>query len=205
MLHTASKEFFTNATLCGKMTQYLGQYNDILILGDFDLSFFPNKNITLIADPGTCLIAKKLYNVKNVFPLIFNVEGEKAEKEMLNNLKVDIVNIIQSMKDASKLKIIMNPPYNGNLHLKILRTVIDVCKGAEVVAKKDDKIVHLSSEVDEIVNLSPNFYEDYKKLDGVPVASDIDVIPREEASSLFGGIQLAFNLSIQHYVKGRQD
>lgn len=133
MLHTASKEFFTNATLCGKMTQYLGQYNGILILGDFDLSFFPNKNITLIADPGTCLIAKKLYNVKNVFPLIFNVEGEKAEKEMLNNLKVDLVNIIQSMKDASKLKIIMNPPYNGNLHLKILRTVIEQCKGAEIV------------------------------------------------------------------------
>lgn len=79
----------------------------------------------------------------------------------------------------------MNPPYNRNLHLKILQ---------EAMKYGDD-----------VVNLSPNFYEDYKKLDGVPVASDIDVIPREEASSLFGGIQLAFNLSIQHCAKGKQD
>ena len=81
--------------------------------------------------------------------------------------------------------IIMNPPYDKNLHLKILQ---------EAMKHSDD-----------VVNLSPNFYEDYKKLDGVPVASDIDVILREEASSLFGGIQLAFNLSIQHYVKGKYD
>lgn len=112
MLHTASKEFFTNATLCGIMTQYFGQYDSILILGDFDLSFFPNKDITLIADPGTCLIAKKLYNVKKAYPLIFKVEGEKAIKEMLGRL-VNIIkdNIIKIMKDTSKMKIIMNPPY----------------------------------------------------------------------------------------------
>ena len=82
-------------------------------------------------------------------------------------------------------KIIMNPPYNGNLHLKILQEAI--------------------KHSDDVVNLSPNFYEDYKKLDGVPVASDIDVIPREEASSLFSAIQLPFNLAIQHYVKGKYD
>ena len=81
--------------------------------------------------------------------------------------------------------IIMNPPYDKNLHLKILQ---------EAMKHSTD-----------VVNLSPNFYEDYKKLDGVPVASDIDVIPREEASSLFGGIQLPFNLAIQHYVKGKYD
>ena len=81
--------------------------------------------------------------------------------------------------------IIMNPPYDKNLHLKIL---------SEAMKHSTD-----------VVNLSPNFYEDYKKLDGVPVASDIDVIPREEASSSFGGIQLPFNLSIQHYVKGKHD
>ena len=79
----------------------------------------------------------------------------------------------------------MNPPYDGNLHLKILR---------EAMKHSDD-----------VVNLSPNFYEDYKKLDGVPVASDITVIPREDASILFGGIQLPFNLAIQHYVAGKHD
>ena len=81
--------------------------------------------------------------------------------------------------------IIGNPPYSKNLHLKIL---------SEAIKHSND-----------VVNLSPNFYEDYKKLDGVPVASYIDVIPREEASSLFGGIQLPFNLSIQHYIKGQED
>ena len=81
--------------------------------------------------------------------------------------------------------IIMNPPYDKNLHLKIL---------SEAMKHSTD-----------VVNLSPNFYEDYKKLDGVPVASYIDVIPRDEASTLFGGIQLPFNLSIQHYVRGQED
>lgn len=81
--------------------------------------------------------------------------------------------------------IIMNPPYDKNLHLKILQ---------EAMKHSND-----------VVNLSPNFYEDYKKLEDVPVATDIEVIPREEASILFGGIQLAFNLSIQYYVKGQED
>lgn len=108
--------------------------------------------------------------------------------------KLGFVNIIkgdaQDPKTWGKLNmnfdhIIMNPPYDKNLHLKILQE-----------AKKHS---------DDVVNLSPNFYEDYKKLDGVPVASDIDVIPREEASSLFGGVQLPFNLAIQHYVKGKHD
>jgi hypothetical protein len=81
----------------------------------------------------------------------------------------------------------MNPPYNGNLHLKILRTVIEQCNGAE------------------IVNLSPNFYRDYKKLDGVPVAADIEEIDIFSASSLFEGIKLSFPLAIQHYVSGKED
>ena len=108
--------------------------------------------------------------------------------------KLGFVNIIQGdaqdPKTWEKLNmnfdhIIMNPPYDKNLHLKIL---------SEAMKHSDD-----------VVNLSPNFYEDYKKLDGVPVASYIDVIPREEASILFGGIQLPFNLSIQHYVKDNHD
>ena len=85
------------------------------------------------------------------------------------------------------MNVIMNPPYNGNLHLKIIDKVIKVCPNSE------------------IVNLSPNFYEDYKKLDGVPIASDIEIISRDKASILFGGIQLAFNLSIQHYIEDKHD
>ena len=85
------------------------------------------------------------------------------------------------------MKIIMNPPYSGNLHLKILFHLISLYPDAEVV------------------NLSPNFYEDYKKLKNVPVAADLDIINREDAEKLFDGIQLTFNLSIQYYIKGNED
>ena len=82
-------------------------------------------------------------------------------------------------------KIIMNPPYSGSLHLKIL----------------SDAMEHS----DEIVNLSPNFYENYKKLSDVPIATSIEVIIRSEAAKLFSGIQLSFNLAIQYYLNGKED
>ena len=83
------------------------------------------------------------------------------------------------------MKIIMNPPYCRNLHLKILQEAM--------------------KHGDEIVNLSPNFYEDYKKLKNVPIASKIEVIPRKKAEILFSGIELPFNLTIQTYIKGNED
>lgn len=137
--------------------------------------------------------------------LLYAVEKHSFKKEDCYGIDIDednvkickklgFVNIIQGDAQDSKTwgklnmnfdHIIMNPPYDKNLHLKILQEAI--------------------KHSDDIVNLSPNFYEDYKKLKGVPVASDIDVIPREEASSSFGGIQLPFNLAIQHYIKGEHD
>ena len=155
---------------------------------------FSNYNGT-ICDPcvgvGTMLLyAVEKYGFKkeDCYGIDINEDNVKICR------KLGFVNIIQGdakdPKTWEKLnmnfdKIIMNPPYDKNLHLKILQ---------EAMKHSDD-----------VVNLSPNFYEDYKKLDGVPVASDITVIPREEASILFGGIQLAFNLSIQHYIKGQED
>jgi superfamily II DNA or RNA helicase/23S rRNA U2552 (ribose-2'-O)-methylase RlmE/FtsJ len=148
-----------------------------------------------ICDPcvgvGTMLryaVEKCGFKKENCYGIDINEDNVKICR------KLGFVNIIQGdaqdPKTWEKLnmnfdKTIMNPPYDKNLHLKILR---------EAMKHSDD-----------IVNLSPNFYEDYKKLDDVPVASDIEVIPREEASIQFGGIQLAFNLSIQHYVKGQED
>ena len=157
---------------------------------------FENYNGT-ICDPCVGVGTMFMYAVEKYGFKKENCYGIDINEDNVNICKkLGFDNIIQG--DASKAetwekfgqmtkfnKIIMNPPYDKNLHLKILR---------EAMKHSDD-----------VVNLSPNFYEDYKKLDGVPVASDIDVIPREEASSLFGGIQLAFNLSIQHYVKGKQD
>lgn len=135
--------------------------------------------------PSLLKAAKKKFHNAKLFAYNLNGIGRRLKRILEKELGTN-VNIIMEMKDDMKFcKIIMNPPYDKNLHLKILR---------EAMKHSDD-----------IVNLSPNFYEDYKKLDGVPVASDIEVIPRDEASILFGGIQLAFNLSIQHYIKGQED
>lgn len=123
-----------------------------------------------------------LKNVPAGHKLYARVEDKRTElivKKLLPN-----VNIVKDMT-MNFDHIIMNPPYDKNLYLKIL--------------------IEAMKHSGDVVNLSPNFYEDYKKLNGVPVASDIDIIPREEASSSFGGIQLPFNLAIQHYVKGEHD
>lgn len=123
-----------------------------------------------------------LKNIPAGYTLYARVKDKRTElivKKLLPN-----VNIIKDT-NMNFDHIIMNPPYDKSLHLKILQ---------EAMKHSDD-----------VVNLSPNFYEDYKKLEDVPVATDIEVIPREEASILFGGIQLAFNLSIQYYVKGQED
>ena len=80
-------------------------------------------------------------------------------------------------------KIIMNPPYDKNLHLKILREAM--------------------KHSDEIVNLSPNFYRNYKINNG-PLAYELDEIDIFDAQRIFGGIKLSFPLAIQHYVKGKE-
>ena len=177
MLHTASKEFFTNAILCDKMTQCLGpRYNNVVLIGDFDLNFFSNKNIKIIADPGTCLIAKKLYNVKNVFPLILKVDDKKVEKEMLRAL----VNIIKNMNFDH---IIMNPPYD-DLGNTIAENIMDVAR------QHADKVVCLNQ-----VNFFKSPYLKVKvKKDGgranrftdlLKHIENIETIPRNEFNKFF--------------------
>lgn len=104
----------------------------------------------------------------------------------------DIVNIIKSMKDASKLKIIMNPPYNGNLHLKILSKVIEECKGAEIVnlspANQMFAGMRLIKDHSEVKN-NPKLIEHIQ---------DVDLIKPEEASAMFGA-SFAGPLMIIHY------
>ena len=88
----------------------------------------------------------------------------------------------------------MNPPYNGNLHLKILREVINECEK--------------SGEDYEIVNLSPiRWLQDplaeYKKNSDWNKFSDIrkhiesvEVVPMKDASDMFGAI---FNTDLGIY------
>lgn len=110
------------------------------------------------------------------------IQGDATDTKSWNKL----INILNKRTNKVKFDhIIMNPPYCRNLYLKILNEAI--------------------KHSDDIVNLSPNFYEDYKKLSKVPIASDIEIINREDASTLFNGIQLPFNLSVQHYMNGIED
>ena len=103
----------------------------------------------------------------------------------------DIVNIIESMKDASKLKIIMNPPYNGNLHLKILREVIEQCNGAEIVNLSP--IRWLQDPLAEYKKGS-----DWKTFENIrKKIENIDVVPMKEASDMFNAL-FNVNLGIYH-------
>ena len=116
--------------------------------------------------------------------------SEKYDLETRGIGNEDLLNLVKGL-DMKFDCIIMNPPYSKSLPLKILKEVISSCE---------------KSGTDyEIVNLSPNFYEDYKKLDNAPLAANINVLPREEASRLFCGIQLPFNLAIQYYTNGKGD
>jgi len=83
------------------------------------------------------------------------------------------------------MKIIMNPPYDKNLHLKILNEVIKQCKGAE--------IVNLSpiSEVKRHIMFGDSFRDDITHFDIE------DIINVEEASKFFG-IDIRHDLGIWH-------
>ncbi len=87
-------------------------------------------------------------------------------------------------------KIIMNPPYSGNLHLKILR----------------EAMKHIEKDGGEIVNLSPitelkNVTESTKEiLEIVPHIIDVTEISEEAASKMFS-ITLRKKLGIWHLSK----
>jgi len=83
--------------------------------------------------------------------------------------------------------IIMNPPYDKNLHLKILRTVIEQCKGAEIVNL---------SPITEIVSLTT------KKKTTNFLNGHIESIERVDmlaAQNIFGA-RIYMDLGIYHLV-----
>ena len=93
------------------------------------------------------------------------------------------------------MKIIMNPPYNGNLHLKILREVIEKCEK--------------SGEDYEIVNLSPVRWlqdplaeykknSDWKKFADIrKKIESIEVVPMKDAIKQFN-TDIPTDLGIYH-------
>lgn len=132
-LHTCSKEYFVKRELCEKMASHFGASllkNDdekLCMVGDFDLSYVlgkaPAKSLAIVAHSGTCLIAKKLYGISDT-KAIDLFDG--SDGSVITNF----INLIKNMKID---KVIMNPPYSGSLHLKILEAVTKVCPDTEVV------------------------------------------------------------------------
>ena len=91
------------------------------------------------------------------------------------------------------MKIIMNPPYNGNLHLKILQEAM----------KYGDEIVNLSPIrwlQDPLAEYKKN--SDFKKFEDIRKRiEDIEEVPATEAQRLFGSAQYE-NLGIYTLGKG---
>lgn len=98
------------------------------------------------------------------------------EKELGNN-----VNIIEEMKDDIKFDhIIMNPPYDKNLHLKILREAM----------KYSDDIVNLSPIrwlQDPLAEYKKN--SDFKNFEDIRKRIEtLDVLTAKESQNLFGNV-----------------
>ena len=88
-------------------------------------------------------------------------------------------------------KIIMNPPYNGSLHLKILSKIISEYPNAEVVNLSPIRWLQ-----DPLAEYKKN--SDFKKFeDIIKRIKDLEVVPASYAEKLFN-IGLPFNLGIYH-------
>lgn len=144
------------------------------------LSYY--REITGICDiyccgPSLLKAAKKLCPKAKLYAYIPN-GSRKIQRQL--EIEIGNVNIIQSMKEASKLKIIMNPPYNGNLHLKILSKIIEECKGAEIVNLSPIRWLQ-----DPLAEYKQN--SDWKKFEDIRShIESLDVVNAAEANKAFG-------------------
>lgn len=93
------------------------------------------------------------------------------------------------------MKVLMNPPYNGNLHLKILREVINACEKSG----SDYEIVNLSPIrwlQDPLAEYKKN--SDWKKFEDIrSKIEDLDVINAKDATALFSA-GFTMNLGVYH-------
>lgn len=92
------------------------------------------------------------------------------------------------------MKIIMNPPYNGNLHLKILSHLISLYPDAEVVNLSPIRWLQ-----DPLAEYKKN--SDYKKYENIRERiSSLNVVTGKEAQSYFGNV-MGMDLGIYHITK----
>lgn len=139
--------------------------------------------------PSLLKAAKKKFPNAKLFAYNPNGIGRRLKRILEKELD-DNVNIIMEMKDDMKFcKIIMNPPYDKNLHLKILQEAM----------KYSDDIVNLSPIrwlQDPLAEYKKN--SDWKKFGDIRKRIEsLDVVSADEASSLFK-VGLTTDLGIYH-------
>lgn len=138
--------------------------------------FSKKRNLLDAACKGPTLLKMAHKRWPDIKLFAYNEDGISKRLMRILEKEVPSVNVIKELK--TDMNVIMNPPYNYNLHLKILR-----------------KIMQYS---DEIVNLSPIRWlqdplaeykknSDYKKFEDVRShIESLDIIDSSEANNAFG-------------------
>lgn len=183
-------------------------------------------NIKYICDPtfsGPGLLQAVLEKVPGVTPIVvicdkiikkFNLLPGRLETIAIKEIKgVVILNernetfnyfLKRLKKDYGdeKMDIIMNPPYDGNLHLKILENVIktvDKTPDTEVVCIAPDGWL-----TDPLVDFhtSTKYFQEMRETVQNKLCDDIYSIDPDEFNKEFGASSF-FGVSITHYKKGQ--
>ena len=107
----------------------------------------------------------------------YNADGISKRLKRILEKEVPSVNIIKELK--TDMNVIMNPPYNGNLHLKIIDKVIKACHDSEIINLSPIRWLQ-----DPLAEYKKN--SDYNRFENIRNhIENFDVIKAEEASQIF--------------------
>lgn len=138
-----------------------------------------NKTVLLIELGNTKYIREIKNSSKNV--LIIDSDYDPFSKNGfvdINSLEKQIETFLEKNKMSKFDVAIMNPPYDGDLHISILK--------------------YVKSKSKKTINISPNWFYDYKKNYEIK-PNTIQDLTYTESVNLFDGIQLQYPLAITTY------
>ena len=138
-----------------------------------------NKTVLLIELGNTKYIREIKNCAKNV--LIIDSDYDPFSKNGfvdINSLEKQIETFLEKNKMSKFDVAIMNPPYDGDLHISILK--------------------YVKSKSKKTINISPNWFYDYKKNYEIK-PNTIQDLTYTESVNLFDGIQLQYPLAITTY------
>lgn len=121
----------------------------------------------------------------------YNEDGISKRLMRILEKEVPSVNIIKELK--TDMNVIMNPPYNKNLHLKILRKIIKAFPDSEIVNLSPIEFLYRPFAKPTWQSWKDEFRNDFSGKFEVA-----EIIRKEEASELFG-IGIEASLGIWHF------